>query len=146
MANLTFERVQILKNYRIKNNIKSKDIVEKIGTSNAYVSKLEKGDYKTIDDKMLNKIIETIATDIEEQKEILEAFNDSIEFNLVQQIKNTLLKTESYILDFNNLTKIIEDSISVNEETQKLLLQNAKTQVDTYKKILHELIDKINLD
>ncbi len=54
---VTLELANTLKALRLQNNIQSKDLAEHINRSYAYITKLEKGDVKSIDNDLLDAIL-----------------------------------------------------------------------------------------
>ena len=55
--------VDKLKSVRIKNSIRANELAKYIGKTPAYVSKLENGDFKTMDQESLEKIVNYITSD-----------------------------------------------------------------------------------
>lgn len=54
---------QRLREYRLKSGIRGKAVAQYIGKTPAYISKLEKGDFKSIDEEALHKIVNYITGD-----------------------------------------------------------------------------------
>jgi len=145
MINLNIKNCQLLKDFRLSKNVTATDIATEIGRSNAYVTKLEKGDYKTIDDNVLNKIIQFISKDINEQKKILESIlYISKEQSILQQIKYKLLEVELYTQDFTKALKSFENNIHFNEKMTLMFEKDANEKLITCKNTLHSLIDQIS--
>lgn len=57
---VTPELAEIIKTTRIQNNVTAKDIAKHIGKSQAYMSKLEKAEIKTIEESNLTEIFRFI--------------------------------------------------------------------------------------
>jgi len=146
MISLNVKNCQLLKDFRISKNVKAKDIAIHINTSNAYISKLEKGDYKTIEEIVLLRIIKYITDNETEQNEIFNNIKNMAEKQtLSQQAKEKITELELYIKDFQKVLNSMDDNISINEQMKETLIQQAKENINIYKKVIHDLIDNILL-
>ena len=69
---VTAELANMLKALRIQKNIQAKDLAEKIERSSAYITKLEKGDVKSIDNCLLDSILSFLTGGDTEGDELVE--------------------------------------------------------------------------
>ena len=146
MISLNVKNCQLLKDFRISKNVKAKDIAIHINISNAYISKLLKGDYKTIEEIVLLRIIKYITDNETEQNEIFNNIKNMAEKQtLSQQAKEKITELELYIKDFQKVLNSMDDNISINEQMKETLIQQAKENINIYKKVIHDLIDNILL-
>lgn len=75
---VTPELAEAIKTVRIKNGIASKDLASHLGKSAAFVTKLEKGEVKTIKEEDLTAIVEYIVSDHNSFSDKLESLVDAI--------------------------------------------------------------------
>lgn len=69
---VTLELANTLKALRIQKNIPAKDLAERIGRSSAYITKLEKGEAKSIDNDLLDSILSFLTDGDTEGDELVE--------------------------------------------------------------------------
>lgn len=69
---VTPELANMLKALRLQKNIQAKDLAEKIDRSSAYITKLEKGDVKSIDNDLLDSILSFLTGGDTEGDELVE--------------------------------------------------------------------------
>ncbi len=75
---VTPELAEAIRMSRIESNIASKDLASHLNRSPAYISKLEKGEIKTIEEEELTSILNFIICDKDSFAEKLEAFADNL--------------------------------------------------------------------
>lgn len=101
---ITAELAGLIKTTREENNVSGNEISKKIGKSQAYFSKLENGQIKTIDDTLLIDIFKTILGNDEK-------FDFFINEKLINVLENLKLSLSQDELDaqiwFDNFDKII---------------------------------------
>lgn len=68
----------IIKNFRLNNNIKSIDLAKHLGKSPAYITKLENGLINSIDDSILNKIINFITNGENSVEELYQEYASKV--------------------------------------------------------------------
>ena len=69
---VTHELANMLKTIRLQKGIQAKDLADKIGRSSAYISKLEKGEVKSIDNDLLDSILSFLSGGDTEGEELVE--------------------------------------------------------------------------
>ena len=69
---VTLELANMLKSLRLQKRIQSKDLAENIGRSSAYITKLEKGEVKSIDNDLLDSILSFLNGGDTEGEELVE--------------------------------------------------------------------------
>lgn len=134
--NVTTELSNIIRAVRIKNNIKSKALAEYIGKSQSYISKLEKGDIKTIQEAELTSIIRFIFKDTESQN-----ITDSI----VEQLNNNL---KLAITDYEDIANQIwfqnYDTVMRQIPIPTALVDNINARMRSLNLSINDICTRIN--
>lgn len=82
---VTPELASTLKLIRLQSGIQAKALAEHIGKSSAYISKLEKGEIKTVSEETIDKILEFLVTDEEERESLAERIYSLLEVKLTKK-------------------------------------------------------------
>lgn len=93
---VTPELGEILRITRIQNNIASKILAARLERSPAYISKLEKGEIRTIEESELTSILEYIVTDGDSFTEKLETVTETLVQHYSREICNQQLWLRTY--------------------------------------------------
>lgn len=117
-----------LKELRIKKGVKSKDVALHIGKSAAYLTKLEKGEIKQLEQDVLIKIIHYITGDSE-------GFNKFIE-NVAISSDDDTLQEDEWFMNFD----LIERKIPI----PKTLIEYINLQMELLHISIHDLTSFIN--
>ena len=147
MIKLSVNSCQLLKEFRCSHNVPSKTVVAELDKSNAYLSKLEKGDFRTIDESILLKILRCITKDETEVQDVFKQINDIGEIlPLAQVISDKITELETYKNDYRNLIDAIADNIVIKDDMLIKTKEDAKNQFEIYKKELIELVSNMTLE
>ena len=120
-AEVTQSLAETIRSIRIRNKIKSKELANNINKSTSYISKLEKGEIRSIDTDELYLVLNYIS-------------KNEPDLNLADQIYKTL--------NINYSAKEIEDQLwFYNYDTMKCLLPIPKLLVDK----MNNLINNLNI-
>lgn len=93
---VTPELGEVIRITRIQNNIASKTLAAHLERSPAYISKLEKGEIRTIEESELTSILEYIVTDGDSFTEKLEAVTETLVQHYSREIVNRQLWLDNY--------------------------------------------------
>lgn len=93
---VTPELGEIIRITRIQNNIASKTLAAHLERSPAYISKLEKGEIRTIEESELTSILEYIVTDGDSFTEKLEAVTETLVQHYNREVCNQQLWLQTY--------------------------------------------------
>ena len=109
---MTVELGTRLKALRLKYNVKAKDVADHIGKSAAYLTKLEKGEIKQVDQDLLQNMV-CFVTDDEK------GFDKLIE-KLALSDTNDQLKEENWFMNFDLVKRIIPIPPSLAKHLQEM--------------------------
>lgn len=135
--NMTEELGLKLKELRLKNNVKSKDVAEHIGKTAAYYSKLEKAQIQTIDEVMLKLIVNFITS-----SEF--GYNEFVE-EVSAELSSEKLATDFWLMNFDFTERIIPVPKSLIDEIKNLMsiLQVSSESIVDYVNENEDLDDSI---
>lgn len=117
---VTQELADSLKMIRLQNNIPSKLVAEHIKKSPAYISRLEKGEIKTIDSFLLDSILEFICGDNIESGEIVSKLYDTL---TVRYSKEEIEK-QVWFTNYDRIARRIPIPEQLIDEINDLLKEN----------------------
>lgn len=133
---VTPELASVIKSTRISHNITAKSVAEQIGKSQAYISKLEKGELKSIDQKQLITIFEYILGSET-------AFQDFLNETLLPIFSTLTLRHSKEEIDqqlwYKNFDTILR-LIPIPEA----LIKNIIKEMDDYSVDVNTLVERIN--
>ena len=133
---VTPELASVIKSTRISHNITAKSVAEQIGKSQAYISKLEKGELKTIDqDQLLDIFIFVLGSE--------EAFQDFLNNTLASVFSTLTLRHSQKEIDkqiwYRNFDTVLRQ-IPIPE----LLVHNINEIMSENNIDIDNLVNKIN--
>lgn len=136
----------LLKEFRNKHNVTATVVANKIEKTNAYISKLEKGDFKSIDIEVLQLIVNAISNNEQEKHKLIESITETAEkLSLTQVVVNKIADIEAYKNDYNLLIDTMNNNLAITENVLNETKENAINQLESYKNELIELIKQISL-
>jgi len=117
-----------LREFRLRSGIRAKELAQYIGKTPAYITKLEKGDFKTMDEDALQEIVKYITSDENGYERFIDDFLSSA--------TEDEIKSQLDIMHFD----MLERSIPV----PKSLIVYINTQLQTMDVSIRELVNYIN--
>lgn len=109
---VTPELGEVIRITRIQNNIASKTLAAHLERSPAYISKLEKGEIRTIEESELTSILEYIVTDGDSFTEKLEAVTET----LVQHYSREVCSQQLWLQTYDWVTRRVPVPAKLIEE------------------------------
>lgn len=134
--NVTEELASTLKSIRIQNGLSSKSVAEHIGKSQSYMSKLEKGDIKTIDESELTSIFHYLYGYDKEYQEFFDNYLSKIFNSLELKYTKKEIENQLWLENYDTVKRLIpipEDMI--DDITQRM---------DAINLTVNDLCGKIN--
>lgn len=129
---VTQELANTIKLIRQQNNIPSKNVAENIDKSSSYISRLESGQIKSIDSKLLDQLFELICGDNVES------------FELVSKLYETLTVRYSKEEIDRQIWFINYDTISRRIPIPSSLIQDINSKIQEHKISIPYLLSRIN--
>lgn len=118
---VTPELASIIKSTRVSHNVTAKSVAEHLGKSQAFISKLEKGDLKTIEQSELISIFEFILGSQEEFQEFLNEKLATIISTSTLRHNKTEIQNQIWLLNFDTVLRLIPIPESLVEEINAIL-------------------------
>lgn len=143
-VNVTPELADLIKMIRRDNNILSKDLAIHIEKSPAYISKLEKGDIKTIDEEELTNILNFIIQDKDNYDDLVESVIRTLSFKYsADEIDNQV-----WLYNYDTVNRMIPIPESMIDDLNKKIEENSISLIQLNDRInANEEIPKdINID
>lgn len=119
---------QRIREFRLRSGIRAKELAQYIGKTPAYITKLEKGDFKTMDEDSLQKIVAYVTSDEGGYERFIDDF--------LASASEDELKSQLDIMHFD----MLERSIPV----PKTLVTYINTKLQTLDISIRELVQYIN--
>ena len=133
---VTKELASIIKSTRMKYGITAKSIAENIGKSQAYISKLEKGELKTIDQDLIIDIFEFILGSEHEFQRFLNEELSSVLSSLTLRHNSTEIQNQMWFNNFDTVIRLIPIPESLIHELNEIM--------DSCSITVDYLVDRIN--
>ena len=133
---VTNELAEIIKSTRIQNHISSKSVAEHIGKSQSYMSKLEKGDIKSIDESELTSIFKFIFNSDEDFQIFLNTTLYQILKTLDLRFTDDEIDEQLWFCNYDTVLRLIP----IPEE----LIDNLNYRINTLNLSISELCSRIN--
>ena len=133
---VTHELAEVIKSTRIQNHVPSKELAEHIGKSRSYMSKLEKGDIKSIDESELTTIFKFIFNNDSDFQNFLNTTLAKILDTLELRLSNREIDEQLWFSNYDTVLRLIpipEDI--VDDINNRLILSNIS---------INTLCDRIN--
>lgn len=118
---VTKELASIIKSTRMKYGITAKSIAEHIGKSQAYISKLEKGELKTIDQDIIIDIFEFILGSEQEFQRFLNEELSSVLSSLTLRHNSTEIQNQMWFNNFDTVIRLIPIPESLIRELNEIM-------------------------
>lgn len=132
---VTPELASVIKSTRISHNVTAKAVAEQVGKSQAYISKLEKGELKSIDQDLLTDIFIFILGSEEAFQEYLnQSLADLISSLTLRHDKNEI-KKQSWFDNFDTVLRKIPIPDSLVDEINKMMIESNITVDDLVERI-----------
>ena len=129
---VTQQLADSIKMIRQQNNIQSKAVAEHVGKSSAYISRLEKGEIKSIDSVLLDKILEYICGDNIESGEIVSVLYDTL---TIRYSKEEIDK-QIWLMNYDMIAR----RVPIPEE----LVKSINEMMESYSISRPHLLERIN--
>lgn len=133
---VTPELASIIKSTRVSNNVTAKSVAEHLGKSQAFISKLEKGDLKSIDRDQLIDIFEFILGSKEAFQEFLNETLLPVFSSLTLRHSKKEIDSQIWYTNFDTVLRLIPISESLTKNINQELIDNS-IEIDV-------LLDRIN--
>lgn len=133
---VTPELASIIKSTRISKKITAKSVAEHINKSQAYISKLEKGELKTIDQKLLISIFEYILGSEEAFQDFLNDTLLPVFSSLTLRLSKEEIAQQLWYRNFDTILRLIP--------IPEALVQRIKKDMDDNNIEIYTLIERIN--
>ena len=118
---VTLELASIIKTARIDHGITAKSVAEHVGKSQAYISKLEKGELKTIDQNLLIEIFEFIFGSEQEFQRFLNEELSSVLSSLTLRHNSSEIKDQMWFNNFDTVIRLIPIPDSLINELNEIM-------------------------
>lgn len=132
---VTPELASVIKSTRISHNVTAKSVAEQVGKSQAYISKLEKGELKSIDQDLLIDIFVFILGSEEAFQEYLNQSLADLISSLTLRHNNNEIKKQSWYDNFDTVLRKIPIPETLVEEINIMMTENNITADDLAERI-----------
>lgn len=127
--NVTKELAETVRRLRIDNRITAKSISDHIGKSQAYMSKLEKGDIKSIEDDTLLEIFRFILGSESKFQEFLNSTLSDILNSLQLRLTDNEIEEQMWLVNFDEVLRQIPVPAELaNDIRQRMAKANISTE------------------
>jgi len=133
---VTPELASVIKSTRISQNVTAKSVAEHINKSQAYISKLEKGELKSIDQTLLISIFEYILGSEEAFQEFLNDTLSPIFSSLTLRLSKEEIDQQLWYKNFDTVLRLIPIPESLVQSINEKMVDN---NIDIY-----TLVERIN--
>ena len=146
--NVTPELASMLKSTRVQYHITAKDIAEHIGKSRSYMSRLENGDIKTIEEKELTAIFKFIYGNDDSDPTLLDSVLEDIYNRLDISYSDEEIKKQLWFDNYDTVMRRIPipseliDDISIRMRKIGLSISELSRRINANEGILPQITNK----
>ena len=146
-AIVTIELAETLRNIRLHNKIQAKTLAQHLGKSPAYISKLERGNIQTIDNRELYSILEFIGSSGDDSPELAEQIYASLKF----KYSTKEIEEQLWFLNYDTVERQIPipeslvDEINRHIESANISHQFLITRINANEALSPEELDDDNI-
>ena len=133
---VTPELAETIRTVRTQNHVPAKEVAEKIGKSAAYISKLEKGDIKTIREKDLTQIFRSLFNNNDDFQDFIETTLEKLLDTLELKFSNDEIKKQVWLDNYDTVLR----KIPIPEE----MVDDINIRMDQLNYTVAQLCDRIN--
>lgn len=144
---VTTELASVIKSTRIANNVTAKTVAEHIGKSQSYISKLEKGDIKSIDQSELISIFEFILGSGDAFQDFLNKSLSKIMSSVALRYNDDEINEQFWYLNFDQVLRLIPipqkmiDELSENIKNKNISIEYLCERINGNEYISPEIAD-----